>query len=89
MSSHFSVDGLIVRKLVLRGAAGLHAPDGNYTLLHDGEGELAYEFANFQVHYDGKGTHRYYFYSKANLFHTFRVSGFHKRFELQGKRMAE
>lgn len=47
---------MLVGKLVLRASAGTTGPQGNFTLLYDGDGEIAFKLAKHTIHYNGKGT---------------------------------
>jgi hypothetical protein len=46
---------MLVGKLVLRASAGIHGPQGNFTLLYDGDGEIAFSLVRPVIHYNGKG----------------------------------
>ncbi|KAL4221680.1 hypothetical protein ACF0H5_019937 [Mactra antiquata] len=46
---------MLVGKLVLRDQAGEHGPQGYFTLLYDGDGELSFSLVSKTVHYNGKG----------------------------------
>ncbi|XP_045209692.2 uncharacterized protein LOC123561405 [Mercenaria mercenaria] len=46
---------MLVGKLVLRASAGTHGPQGNFTLLYDGDGEIGFSLVRYTIHYNGKG----------------------------------
>ncbi|XP_052218524.1 uncharacterized protein LOC127836133 isoform X2 [Dreissena polymorpha] len=46
---------LSVVKLVFRSTAGVHGPQGNFSLLYDGDGEITFALVSHTVHYNGKG----------------------------------
>jgi hypothetical protein len=56
---------MLVGKLVLRASAGIHGPQGNFTLLYDGDGEIAFSLVRPVIHYNGKGSYMLvYFFKK-------------------------